>query len=778
MIENTYIVGFNKVYDEYGILQFPRGEQSPLPSPLITTLVDRPAKNDLTPTSAYLTPSLIPPSPDHTPSTNLIPQPLHHTPSFPRLPPSPSPHPTPNEPPHLTQTLPPTLSDPLSPNVTPPTHLSSQPSPQSPNLIHSRSLRHLSPSARVDYILASLSSSRIAPLMDGRSSPHSQVAPLKVSDPSSVPSVSDVSGWVSELSGGGERMEEEKRTGGILEGEVSQAGKAHGVPGGEVDGRPDAPKEMSAVESEKSGVSEVNQVSEASPVDEVRELSQTGGGECGASKGFSSISEVIGVTGLSLSASGVSERGEVTEVTGLSGASGVSGVSGISLPANSGASFRHSLFGWGEDRYTVREFKPILDELREAVLQGKATVERAHLLLGVITLLTHRFCIFVTKKKKVCRLLGAHWVYVVEKALLLPLHPVRSPSLTQPNTLASLTASETKTAEAKYVQSITTFLQTGGFHFSYTTDLSVNLQERCVGAAANKGDQKGRLFGEEYCWNAHLLAPLLAAVYKDEVWAPPTSPRPPHSSHIHLSCQSSQPTHSRSTPPIHGKARWRSVPLVHGAHPLRHWSTPLIQGFVASAQCSCYGRYFEIALISRRSPHFAGTRYRKRGANSLGQCANCVESEQIVYDGSVSDAVTSFTQLRASVPLLWTQSGGGVGGATALVGGRPAVQFPLGDSNHTVTRRHFGRLMERYGSPIFAVNLLKKVPHVTQVTIESTLYFPSLNCNGRLLKRWIIKQKNLTYHGSSVHLIVIDDVQFLILVLTRHQDQQQYGLHT
>ena len=42
-----------------------------------------------------------------------------------------------------------------------------------------------------------------------------------------------------------------------------------------------------------------------------------------------------------------------------------------------------------------------------------------------------------------------------------------------------------------------------------------------------------------------------------------------------------------------------------------------------------YGRPLTLTLIARRSRHFAGTRFRKRGINDGGKVANEVETEQV-----------------------------------------------------------------------------------------------------------------------------------------------------
>ena len=65
------------------------------------------------------------------------------------------------------------------------------------------------------------------------------------------------------------------------------------------------------------------------------------------------------------------------------------------------------------------------------------------------------------------------------------------------------------------------------------------------------------------------------------------------------------------------------------------------------------------SLPKRRSKKYAGTRFLKRGANSEGDVANEVETEQIVNLAEVQDwnrgSFTSFVQLRGSIPLCWSQ---------------------------------------------------------------------------------------------------------------------------
>nr|XP_044636669.1 phosphatidylinositide phosphatase SAC2 [Equus asinus] len=63
---------------------------------------------------------------------------------------------------------------------------------------------------------------------------------------------------------------------------------------------------------------------------------------------------------------------------------------------------------------------------------------------------------------------------------------------------------------------------------------------------------------------------------------------------------------------------------------------------------------FLVALISRRSRHRAGMRYKRRGVDKNGNVANYVETEQLIH---VHNHTLSFTQTRGSVPVFWSQVG-------------------------------------------------------------------------------------------------------------------------
>lgn len=85
-----------------------------------------------------------------------------------------------------------------------------------------------------------------------------------------------------------------------------------------------------------------------------------------------------------------------------------------------------------------------------------------------------------------------------------------------------------------------------------------------------------------------------------------------------------------------------------------NWILPVIQGFVQVEQCVIENECFRLALVSRRSRFRAGTRYKRRGIDEMGYVANYVETEQIL---SLRQHQISFTQIRGSVPLFWSQPG-------------------------------------------------------------------------------------------------------------------------
>ncbi|XP_021767175.1 phosphoinositide phosphatase SAC1-like isoform X1 [Chenopodium quinoa] len=135
------------------------------------------------------------------------------------------------------------------------------------------------------------------------------------------------------------------------------------------------------------------------------------------------------------------------------------------------------------------------------------------------------------------------------------------------------------------------------------------------------------------------------------------------------------------------------------------WTVALVHGHFKQMRMSIFGRDFSIALVSRRSRHFAGTRYLKRGVNDRGRVANDVETEQIVLDedaGSCKGKMSSVVQMRGSIPLFWSQE-------ASRFSPKPDIILQRYDPTYEATRLHFEDLVERYGNPIIVLNLIKTV---------------------------------------------------------------------
>nr|XP_024397678.1 phosphoinositide phosphatase SAC1-like isoform X3 [Physcomitrium patens] len=136
------------------------------------------------------------------------------------------------------------------------------------------------------------------------------------------------------------------------------------------------------------------------------------------------------------------------------------------------------------------------------------------------------------------------------------------------------------------------------------------------------------------------------------------------------------------------------------------WTVALMHGFFEQANFSSFGRLFSVFLISRRSRHFAGTRYLKRGVNDKGRVANDVETEQIVVDETGSgpgyERISSAVQVRGSIPLFWSQE-------ASRLNAKPDIHLQRFDPMYQATKLHFEDLENRYGNPITILNLIKTV---------------------------------------------------------------------
>ncbi|EDQ91384.1 uncharacterized protein MONBRDRAFT_15000, partial [Monosiga brevicollis MX1] len=174
--------------------------------------------------------------------------------------------------------------------------------------------------------------------------------------------------------------------------------------------------------------------------------------------------------------------------------------------------------------------------------------------------------------------------------------------------------------------------------------------------------------------------------------------------------------------------------LLHPFHDtLRpEWLISLTHGFVSQSDINIYGRHIYVTLIARRSRHYAGTRFLKRGCDNAGHCANHVESEQIVHDASeISHRrafITSYIQMRGSVPVHWEQDHAGMKA-------KPPISIARADPFASAAAMHFERLFHKFGAPIIAFDLVKKKERRPRESILLNAYTAALGYLNKFLPK-------------------------------------------
>ena len=104
----------------------------------------------------------------------------------------------------------------------------------------------------------------------------------------------------------------------------------------------------------------------------------------------------------------------------------------------------------------------------------------------------------------------------------------------------------------------------------------------------------------------------------------------------------------------------------------------------------------DLFLFSRRSCRRQGTRFNVRGIEDNGDVANFVETEQVVVQEN--GTVSSFVQIRGSIPLIWSQP--------PTMKYTPKVAIGASEAQtQTLFKKHFSEQFRYYGD-IVAVNLI------------------------------------------------------------------------
>ncbi|CAK7275124.1 phosphatidylinositol-3,5-bisphosphate 5-phosphatase [Sporothrix epigloea] len=344
-------------------------------------------------------------------------------------------------------------------------------------------------------------------------------------------------------------------------------------------------------------------------------------------------------------------------------------------------------------------------------------------LLGFIKFTGPYYMVLITKKSTVA-VIGGHVLYQVAGTELIPLTPGRGAGVSLSGGIggaggsggsggtgsgaggssggadgSGAASTSSHADEVRFLSILNHVNLTQSFYFSYSYDITNTLQhnitqERAALAAGCRWSCDGAL-NTMFVWNSHLLQPARNAL----------------------------------------------------ASPL-DWCRPIIHGYIDQASISIYGRTAYVSIIARRSRHFAGARFLKRGANDLGFVANDVETEQIVSEASTTSfhspgrrpfanpQYTSYVQHRGSIPLYWTQENTGVTP-------KPPIELSLVDPFYSAAALHFDNLFARYGAPIYVLDLVKaqeSTPRESKLLEEFTRAI-------RYLNQFLPADKQIIHHA-------------------------------
>ncbi|KAG7229941.1 hypothetical protein INR49_009661 [Caranx melampygus] len=169
------------------------------------------------------------------------------------------------------------------------------------------------------------------------------------------------------------------------------------------------------------------------------------------------------------------------------------------------------------------------------------------------------------------------------------------------------------------------FMDSDSFYYSMTYDLTNSVQRQ--GDSEKTSLPLWKQVDDRFFWNKHMIQDLIdLQVPEVDFWVIPIIQGFVQVEELVVNYNetSDEDRSSPETPP-------QEVTCVDDIHPR-----------------------FTVALISRRSRHRAGMRYKRRGVDTDGHVANYVETEQLIH---VHSHTLSFVQTRGSVPVFWSQAG-------------------------------------------------------------------------------------------------------------------------
>ncbi|XP_030309361.1 phosphatidylinositide phosphatase SAC2 [Calypte anna] len=211
------------------------------------------------------------------------------------------------------------------------------------------------------------------------------------------------------------------------------------------------------------------------------------------------------------------------------------------------------------------------------------------------------------------------------KFLLKTLTQIKS-NVSAPNKKKIKESKEKEKLEKRLLEELfKMFMDSDSFYYSLTYDLTNSVQRQS--ACEKTNSPLWRKVDDRFFWNKHMIEDLISIDNAEvDFWIIPIIQGFVQIEElvVNYSESSDDDKSSPETPP-------QESTCVDDVHPT-----------------------FLVALISRRSRHRAGMRYKRRGVDKNGNVANYVETEQLIH---VHNHTLSFIQTRGSVPVFWSQVG-------------------------------------------------------------------------------------------------------------------------
>ncbi|CAN9088279.1 unnamed protein product [Alternaria alternata] len=269
----------------------------------------------------------------------------------------------------------------------------------------------------------------------------------------------------------------------------------------------------------------------------------------------------------------------------------------------------------------------------------------------------------------------------------------------------------------KILQTTKMYFSSGNFFFSYDYDISHGIGQQQPSSSVALFKQFDPLF----FWNQHIISPFIDAgqhsfvlpVMQGFVGQRPFTIKTADGQSSSLVVDPSATPDDIQLQSWHEKQKEESQSTTEASS-----EAPAPDASLAD------GKDFLLTLISRRSIKRAGLRYLRRGTDDEGCTANSVETEQILSVPTFSttqDKIFSFTQIRGSIPLFFSQSPYSL---------KPQVStWGSFETNAQAFKKHFLDLSSRYGD-IYCDSLIDK--HGTEAKIGELYeqHAKALNENG------------------------------------------------